>query len=1160
MSIPLRWLSRFVVATSLLLPFTATGQVSTARLEGFVTDPSGASIANAQVTAVNLRTKASISVPTNAQGAYVFASLAPSIYRITVESPGFRKASLENLELNASTVVAENFKLEIGQVTETVTVEATAVKVQTSEGSVGRSVTLKDIDTLPQLGRGPLSLVAFLPGASVNPGDTTFTRINGTRQGSNNTRLDGIDANDAVVPRLGLSLTSVNTDSVEEVRLITNGSKAEYGRNAGGQVEMVTRSGSNRFRGNLFDYLRNTVLNANPFFSNSSGLKRPVFIQNIFGGSAGGPIIKDKTFFFYNYQGRRTSQQVERNRTVLTAEARQGIFRWRAPGSSEVSSVNVAQIDPRAKGLDPKVKDLIALSPLPNNTDIGDQLNTAGFRFNNPAGSRENQMTAKFDHILWSTNRIFFRYSRQTNYFIDSLNGADAVFPGRVQGWQGGTRWGYSIGSDWLIKPNLINELRVGYQSATVDFARPDRVQGPQIIPNLYTNPILPNFPQGRNSPVIDVYENMTYIKGKSAWKWGFNIKRVLQYGYNQAGAFPNISLATSGGNVPPSTVGPSGGTISSADRQRFESFYNDLLGVVNNVAVTYYSDLKQWQPAGSSRVRNLVFRDYSGFIQNDYKLTRNLTLNLGLRWEWFGPPSERDGYQGTFDKIGQVSTSANISDFKVQPSNQWYDGDRNNFAPRFGFAWDPWGNGKTAIRGSYGVFFDRIIGATSSLVDGNTPGFTQATNSVVSLDFPSGTRVNENPPIPGQPATVPVQQPTDRRISVVGFKPGLATGYVHQFNFNVQHEILRNTVVDVGWVRTQGVKLFTWLDYNQPRIYGDFLTAFNELRAFRAAGAAPSPTNTLVRIFGTPSAAVSAIGASTIDQGQAGTAAGTVDGTYFSRYAAAGVSQYYIRNFPQFNQFIYGTNDGRLWYDSLQFRLRRVMGSLRTEFNYTFSKSLDNSSVDGNGFTAPLDNWNLALHKGRGDYDRPHSANWSVIYQLPFGTGQKWAADAPGWVKQIIGGWETGILGLWQSGTVFSFSSGRRTGPTTAAALIDYSGDRNIGEVIRQGNGVYFFTPEQITSLTAATNFPAPGTVGTSGRNAFRGPRFFNFDLSLVKKFSMPWEGHALQFRTEAYNLFNNANFGLPAATITTPQTVGRISSTVGNARILQMALRYDF
>jgi hypothetical protein len=709
-----------------------------------------------------------------------------------------------------------------------------------------------------------------------------------------------------------------------------------------------------------------------------------------------------------------------------------------------------------------------------------------------------------------------------------------------------------------MLKPSLINELRIGYQSASVDFLRPDRIKGPQIIPNLYTNPILPNFAQGRNSPVIDLYENMTWIKGKSTWKWGFNFRRVLQYGWNDAGAFPNINLTRDNGNVP--SVGPTGAVISSADRQRFENFFNDLLGSVSSTNVTYYSNLQQWQPAGSSRVRNLLFRDYSGFIQNDYKLRQNLTVNIGLRWEMFGSPVERDGYQGTLDKMDLVNTVSQISDFRIQRASSWYKNDYNNFAPRFGFAWDPWGDGKTSIRGAYGLFYDRIIGATSSLVDGNTPGFTQATTANAGLDFPVGTRVSENPPIPAQPATVPTQQSVERRISVVGFPSKLATGYVHQFNFNIQRELIRNTVLDVGWVRTQGVKLFTWLDMNQPRIYGDFLTAFNELAAFQATGAAPSAGNTLVRIFGTPQSALSSLGATNFAQGQAGAVADTLDRNFFGRYAAAGINQFYLRNFPQYNQLILGTNSGRLWYDALQVSLRRTAGSLRTVFNYTFSKSLDNISVDGNGFTAPIDNWNLRLNKGRGDFDRPHAFNGTVIYDLPFGRGRRWASTVPGWANQIIGGWEMGGLLLWQSGTVYSIGSGRRTGPSTAGTWINWSGSRNIGEVRRTGNGVFFFTPDEITQLTDTRNFPAAGQVGNAGRNAFRGPRFFNVDLSLVKRFYMPWEGHYVTFRAEGYNLFNNVNFGLPGSSILTPQTFGRISSTVGNARIMQMALRYDF
>jgi hypothetical protein len=224
--------------------------------------------------------------------------------------------------------------LEVGQVTEVVEVKANVVSVQTADAQVSQSITMSDIATLPQLGRTPITLAIFQPGVQINPqadgsssgADYSFAHVNGLRQGSNNNTLDGIDVNDSVAPRIGLSLTSNNTDSVEEARIVTDGGKAEYGRSAGAQVQLVTRGGTNQLHGNAFDYIRNRDLNANDFFSNSAGLPIPVLIQNTFGGSVGGPIRHNKIFFFGNYQGVRTHAQGTEDTTVPTDSARQGIF------------------------------------------------------------------------------------------------------------------------------------------------------------------------------------------------------------------------------------------------------------------------------------------------------------------------------------------------------------------------------------------------------------------------------------------------------------------------------------------------------------------------------------------------------------------------------------------------------------------------------------------------------------------------------------------------------------------------------------------------------------------------------------------------------------------------------------------------------------------
>lgn len=1148
----------FFSALSFLTAASLFAQVSAGRIEGTVLDSSGAVIAAAKVTVRDTKREILTTAQTREDGFFIFPSLQPSTYQITVEAPGFTKAVVENVQLNVSSTVNQTVRMEVGSLTEQVVVSAEAVRVNVSDAQIGRNITMKDIDTLPQLARNPMVLAVFQPGVAINAGDNSFSRINGARQGSNNAKLDGIDVNDAVVPRLGLSLTAVNTDSVEEFRMITNGGKAEYGRNAGGQVEMITRSGTNQFHGAAFEYMRNTVLNANTFFGNASRLSRPKFIQNTFGANFGGPVIKDKTFIFGVYQGQRTSQEVVRNRTVLTPEAKSGLFRYNATGGGGLQTVNIPQLDPLRRGIDPFVKaNALDLLPAPNNTDLGDGLNTAGFRFNNPAGSYNDQFTIRADHQLTSNHRIFYRHSWFRTYSIDSLNNADAIFPGQPQGNQGGTRWGYGIGSDWSITPTLFNSFRIGHQSASVAFNRPARPQGPALISNTWTDPINTAFPQGRNSPVYDFTDNITKLSGKHTFKAGYTFRRVLQYGYNDAGIFPNITTSRANGNVP--AVGPTTG-ISSADLQRFQDLYNDLLGRVSTVAVTFYSDLEKFQPAGTGRVRDFLFWDHSFFFQDDWKVSRNFVLNLGIRSELFGPPTELSGYQGTVDAIDRINTSANIDNMRVVKQPKYYNRDWKDFAPRFGFAWDPKGDGKMSIRGSYGIFYDRIIGATTSYIDGNTPGFSQGVTTFPNSASGSDNRITGLPQnlLPQMPSTVPLSPATNRQVTIALFPSNLKSGYLQQFNFTIQRELMRDFVIEAGWVRTRGVGLFAWLDANQPRVYGDFLSAFQEMQRFAANSAnVPSATNTLVRIFGTPQQALTSIGAATFNQGLLGTAADTVDRSNFSRYAAAGVSNFYLRNFPQWNQVNVGSNSGRSWYDSFQLRLHKSAGSFVFQGNYTWSRNLDNISVDGNGFTATIDNWNLNQFKGRSDYDYPHNFNGSFIYRLPIGQNRFLGGNMPKWADSLVGGWEVGSLMLWQSGSVLTVSSSRRTGPSTSNTWANYTGNRNIGSIDRRGDGVYYWPTGTFNNFS----FPAAGEFGSAGRNTFRGPRFFNTDLSVVKRFAMPWgEAHRVTFRAEMYNLFNNPNFGAPGSSLLNAATFGKVSATVGNQRLMQMALRYDF
>ena len=1158
------WLAAALFAVSGL------AQSTNARLNGSVQDPTGAVVPSAKIEAVQNNTQARASATSDTSGSFVFASLPPGLYTLTAEANGFRKTVIKNVELTVSGTSNQVIKLEIGQTTESINVEASSISVQTTDSQVSSAVLLRDIAVLPQLGRSPIALAIFQPGVQIDVRagqDSTFSHVNGLRQGSNNAKLDGVDVNDSLVPRLGLSLTANNSDSVGEFRVVTAGGKAEYGRSAGGQVELITKSGTNQYHGNAYDFLRNTVLNANDFFNNQSGGKVPKLIQNTFGASFGGPIKKNKLFIFGNYQGGRTQQEVIRNRTVYTASAKAGIFKWK-DAAGNIQSYDFGLADPRKIGPDATLAKVNASVPLPNNSDVGDGLNTAGFRFNNPVQAINDQFTIRGDYHISSNNVAFMRWSWFKTSSTDNLNNADAIFPGQPQGTQGGTRWGYAIGDNWTITPSIVNEFTIGYQSASVAFVRPARPSGPCIVTNLVTDLVNCGFTQGRNSPVKDITDNMTFIRGNHTFKGGVNVRMTTQYGYNYAGSgagvFPNVSTGTGNGNSVPTTVGPAG--ISSTQRSTFDSLYNDILGRVDRVIQTYFSDLTTYLPGGQPKVRSYILNESGYFFQDDWRITRNLTLNLGLRYEYFGVPYERDGFQGSIDQASQVSLGYSSSNLTVVPKGKLYNTDWNNFAPRFGFAYDPKGDGKTAIRGNIGIFYDRTVGAAYNGIDAGTPGFS--TNVQVFPNQTAGNdfRYSDKYPTTAQPAAPLLTLPTTRSTTLYLADQNLKTGYVGSWSLNVQREIARSTILQVGYVGNRGVKLFMDVDVNQPHYTAAFQSDFRELAANTTTPSNVSAGNMFVKMFGTAASAITAVGATNLTQGRVGTVINTLDVTNYSRYAAAGIANNVFRNYPQFTQVVKGTNNGRSYYDSMQVSLRRTAGAMQFGANYTWAKSMDNISAEGNGFTTPIDSYNLGLNRARSDFDRPHSLNINAFYTIPFGKGQRFGGNMPRLLDTAIGGWQVGLLQIAQSGQPFSVSSQRATlavsgvGNTYANYLAT---DRNIGVVNRQGDGVYYFTPAQVAQFT----YPDAFQVGNSGRNVFRNPAFFETDASLVKKFRIT-ENHAVQFRAEAYNLFNHTNFGFAAANlnINTPASFGKFSQTLGtqtssgSSRTMQLALRYDF
>jgi len=1138
-------------ACCLFLGAAVPAQIPATRLEGSVQNVTGAPISGAAVTAVDDRTGRRMQTMTDSEGRYVFPALPPGIYTLWAEAKDFQTLVHPNIVLGVSACVIESFVLEPFSSTEPVREESPRERVLNSETQFSGAFAGHDIRVLPLADRIPGVLAAFQPGVPLRAGDEGSSQVNGTRRSSNNVNLDGMDVNDPVDPRLGLSLAATNPDSIGHILVITAGAPAEYGRNAGGQVMLTTRPGTARWSGSAFEYFRDRSLDANGFFNNAAGITRPRFTQNLFGGSLGGPVTKGGTLLFANYQGRRTTREIVRNRTVPTPEAKSGLFRWTPPSSSTTSSFDIVANDPRRLGIDPKVAAALALLPDPNNTDTGDGLNTGGYRFKNPDNSDEHQFTIRVDRDLSRANRMFARFSWNRATAVDSAGDADARYPGQPQGKIDARNWGFSAGSDWSVSALTVNQVRAGYQSAQSDRRRPARLAGPMMIANSWTDPLDPSFPRSQSSQVAQVADHLAWIRGKHAFKAGFTFRYVRQGGRDEAGIYPDVTFGTAYGNAPPISIGPSGSSISKADRLRFEKLYNDLLGRMEQASQTFYGNLERFLPAGTARERHFVFREYGAFAQDDWKLRSNLTLNLGVRFEYAGAPREKSGIFAALDRAGDITSSAGIADLRLVPGAAWYKKDLNNFGPRLGFAWSPWGSTRMVLRGGYGIFFDRLAGTATNFADSNTPG-----SSHVVAVFPNlaGTdlRLRDGVPSLPQPAAPELRLPATRSTPAAVFRPDLRTPYVQHFALLLQREVFANTIAEAGYVGERGVDLFMNLNLNQLKIGGDFLQAFQELQSFRSSGTPVPSTNTLARIFGSVNAAVSAIGGSVLDLGLAGAAADTVDRNHFRLYPAAGVSDFYLRNFPQFSQLIVGTNEGRSYYDSLQFRLRRDSGPLKVHASYTWSKSQDNLST-GAG-PVPLESFRPAANKALSDADRPHAFSTWLVYSLPPLDPEEASGDI-GWLTRFASGWDIGVLGVWESGARFSVSSGRRMARADVDSLADYTGDRRVRDVKRKSEGVFWFSESQIKAFSV----PAAGAIGNSGLNSFLGPKYLNIDLSLMRSFRVRGENR-LHFRAEIYNIFNRTNFGLPGATLSDSSNFGRISSLQGYPRRIQAALRYEF
>lgn len=1087
---------------------------TTSSLTGTTSDASGGLIQGVKVTIVNQETQLTRESLSSDAGAFNLAPLPPGPYVVRVEKEGFRPIRQEvRLEVNQAARL--DFKLELGSVSEVVEVSAAAPLLESESSSIGQVIENKQITELPLNGRNFVQLATLGPGVSgagfgaagtimsgsrpddSRPSSELFS--NGNREGSNNFLIDGIDNND----RLTISIVlRPSVEAVREFKIQTNMFSADQGRSAGATVNVISKSGSNEFHGSAYNFLRNKALDARDYFASPTQVKPP-FSQNQFGGSLGGPIKKNKLFFFGNYEGYRRRRSDPGVNTVPTMAMRNGDFSAirdifdpfsvrPAPGTASGYTRDPfpGRIIPGTR-FDSITSRLIQAYPVPDSSALANN-HTSILR----NGLDWNQGDGRVDFNATDKDFVFGRYSRQDTLSSRPSTFPNAVIPGFSSNPVGlGSEASFAGTSDlkayhsvigWTrtISPTWVMEAKMGFQRFNLQFIAEGAAEGAQLgeklgVKNSNQGPqaeglpiVSPNNYQGigqtRSLPIQRIQNTFnptvafTNIRGRHTIKFGGDWRRrqITEFQTNQGNGRFNFSRDFT---TNPNNTGATGDTMASF-----------LLGTASGIAqdfVLAWVGMRAWE--------------HGYYFQDDWRVTDRLTLNLGFRYEYSSPVHELSNRLSNFDVTdGRIKIAGFNTDqyAGIRPN-------RDNWSPRVGFAYRATEN--TVIRGGAGIFYSvQGTGGAALRLFRQLP--YGPLNSVNVDQFSNNPRRMQDglDPIPQLDfESVTGPNPSGSFITIPGdFK----NARVMQFNLQVQHEVKPiGTVFKVGYVGNLGRRLDATYDYNQPD---------------------PGP------------------------------------GSVISRRPLRDLN-------PNAQAVTYAATDGRSSYHSLQATAeKRFAAGLSFLAAYTYSHSLDNvPNQFGGGANGPLPQDIRYRNNdfGSSGFDIRHRLTTSVNYEVPVGKGKKYDFN------NAIG---NGVLGGWQTNLIFTKQTGLPFTPTLATAVSNAGGsrpDRLLSGTIDNPDRAYWFDAS-FNTPGAAWATPALYTYGNGGRNILYGPGRTNFDFSLFKSFAIK-ERLNLQFRSEFYNIFNTPQFGLPNSTIGAPGA-GSITGLAGNNRQVQMALRLSF
>ncbi|MBI3683770.1 MAG: TonB-dependent receptor [Acidobacteria bacterium] len=1041
-------------------------QTDTATITGVIVDASAALVPRAAVEAVNRDTGLNYRAESNESGVYVLTALPIGRYDVAVTAQGFQTTRRPNIVLSAGTRARVDFALKLGAVSEVVEVTAEVPLLESETSALGQVVENKTITQMPLNGRNYQKLATLAPGVlpsrSRNFVDDAFS-VNGANMWQNQFVLDGADNTNYFTGVVIASnqVVKPSIDAIHEFKMETHNFSAEFGRGGGAVIQVTTRSGTNELHGTLFEFLRNDKLDANNFFN--SGRAKPPFRQNQFGGTFGGPVVRDRMFFFGSDQATYVREQLTRLSRIPTPQMRAGNFAGLAAIHDPATQNAAGTRDPfpgnviPGSRFDPVAIRMIQLYPEPNRAGV------QNFVFNTPRNLDDHQIDSRFDWRVKDRDNLFLRYSFHDYERLEpgtlplpGSGGDTALRLSRAQA--GALNWTHSFASG-----RMVNEARLAYSRLTGGIDTPTReplwkqfgfkgtydredIRGlPVFSITSYASLGDRSFaPDPRKMDIRQFVESFSWTVGKHALKMGGNIRQFIQWT-----GITNLARGQFGFN----------GQFTGRDAGRTlgDALADTFLGLTNTTRLSTPLDIRQPSFA------------YEAYLQDNYKVSRRLTLNLGVRYEFQTPYIEQnnrvqnfvvDPAKPDYGKLVPVRGSS-IEERSFQKP------DYNNFAPRIGFAWQV--NDHTVLRGGYGIFYD----AVSQLPYGsrpaqNPPYYLQVDIATPNASAASAVRVRDGfPPDALNPNVL-----EGRSIAAV-WPYSFADGITHQWNLNVQRNLPGNSVVSAAYVGTNTAhRRLGALSMNQPK---------------------PGP------------------------------------GALNPR-----------RLFPNYSDVSMDVPLGTANYQGLELKFeRRFTRGFSILTGYTWSHAMIGDIGQDNTVWAP--------EKGLSPEDLRHRFFLASVWDVPVGRGRRWLGG--GILGSLTGGWQISPIFTAQTGLPYTPGVAGNPANTTGGIRPDRLRDGNLPPSERR--------PERWFDVQAFA-VPAPFRFGNTGSNILQGPGLVNLDLMVGRTFRLS-ERCRLDFRSEFFNLLNEAHFLFPAATINAANA-GAISQTVDAARQIQFGLKLVF